>query len=55
MRLWPLKPKPALPEPDLYADHNGGGANGYGYASMDEAYAAHQGWLVVDNVQKSYK
>ncbi|MCC7254213.1 LPS export ABC transporter ATP-binding protein [Hyphomicrobium sp.] len=56
MKLWPLKSKPVAHAHDPYADHNGA-ANGYGYAPEDEAqhYASHQGWLVVDNVQKSYK
>jgi lipopolysaccharide export system ATP-binding protein len=56
MKLWPLKSKPAAPQHDPYA-HNGA-ANGYGYAQQDDAqqYAAsHQGWLVAEDVQKSYK
>ena len=56
MKLWPLKSKPAQPEHDPYA-HNGA-ANGYGYAQQDDAqqYApSHQGWLVAEDVQKSYK
>jgi lipopolysaccharide export system ATP-binding protein len=53
MRLWPLKSKPAAHEPDPYA---AGTANGYDYAAAEaDHYAAHQGWLVVDNVQKSYR
>lgn len=58
MKLWPLRPKPAADEPDSYGDFNGAGA--YGHAATSAAdYAdyddAQQGWLVVDNVQKSYK
>lgn len=56
MKLWPLKSKPAAPEHDPYA-HNGAAANGYGYAQQDDAqqHASHQGWLVAEDVQKSYK
>ena len=55
MKLWPLKSKPAA-HADPYAAHDGG-ANGYGYAMEGDpqGYASYQGWLIADNVQKSYK
>ena len=43
MKLWPMKQASA---PD--------GAEAYGYAGEDDL-ASHQGWLVAEHVQKSYK
>lgn len=54
MKLWPLKSKAVARAPDPYAPHNGA-ANGYASAEEAQYYASHQGWLVADNVQKSYK
>jgi lipopolysaccharide export system ATP-binding protein len=49
MKLWPTRSTPAAQAADPYA-----GANGY--AQDHEAHlAAHQGWLVAEDVQKSYK
>ena len=51
MKLWPLKTKRSA---NGAGAHNGAEAS---YSSAEEAqyYASHQGWLVADNVQKSYK
>jgi lipopolysaccharide export system ATP-binding protein len=48
MRLWPLKSAPA--------DRHANGGQAYGYEQdADPRLADHQGWLVVEHVQKSYK
>ena len=53
MRLWPLKRSGT--ETALHGD-SAGAADASGYAAQDEYdLANHQGWLVVENVQKSYK
>jgi lipopolysaccharide export system ATP-binding protein len=49
MRLWPIKSAPA----DRYA--NGGAGYGYDEPAADPRLAGHQGWLVAEQVQKSYK
>jgi lipopolysaccharide export system ATP-binding protein len=51
MRLWPLRAR-AEPELDPY-----GAQSANGYAAADDAHnmAAYQGWLVAENIQKSYK
>jgi lipopolysaccharide export system ATP-binding protein len=56
MKLWPLKSAPVEPPPAPYAGQYAQD-DGYGYAGQSQAehLAAHQGWLVADNVQKSYK
>jgi lipopolysaccharide export system ATP-binding protein len=56
MKLWPLRSAPADQETDAYLEQGGAG-NAAGYSSAEEAQymAAHQGWLVAENVQKSYK
>jgi lipopolysaccharide export system ATP-binding protein len=54
MKLWPLKSKQAGHAPGVHPAYNGG-ANGYASAEEAQYYASHQGWLVADNVQKSYK
>ena len=56
MKLWPLKRAQAAPEHTAYADP-ADAHNGYGQAMSEEQqyYASHQGWLMADNVQKSYK
>ncbi len=59
MRLWPLKQRTgdanAL-QPDPYGGHAPAG-DAYGYVGNAENHelANHQGWLVAENVQKSYK
>jgi lipopolysaccharide export system ATP-binding protein len=55
MKLWPLRSAPAQPAEAPYADPYGQQANGYAPHDEVQAHAAHQGWLVVDNVQKAYK
>lgn len=51
MKLWPSKSKPTTGSSNGYATN--GAANGYGDDA--EYYRSHQGWLVADNVQKSYR
>ncbi len=51
MRLWPLKSARAKPE--AASDGQESGLQGYGDEA--ERLAAHQGWLVAENVQKSYR
>ncbi len=55
MKLWPLRAR-AEQEPDPYVEQGGAGSM-HGYSSAEEAQymAAHQGWLVAENIQKSYK
>ncbi|WP_333793684.1 LPS export ABC transporter ATP-binding protein [Hyphomicrobium sp.] len=55
MKLWPLRPKPAADEPDSYDDFNGAAAYGHAATGVADYDDGQQGWLVVDNVQKSYK
>jgi lipopolysaccharide export system ATP-binding protein len=52
MKLWPLRSASAERDADAYADRSSAG-----YASADETQrmAAYQGWLVAENIQKSYK
>ena len=50
MKLWPFSTRTA----DDAESHGQNGA-AQGYASEAERMAAHQGWLVAENVQKSYK
>jgi len=47
MRLWPLKWAPA--------DRRANGGPGYDNGEHDPSLADHQGWLVAEHVQKSYK
>ena len=54
MKLWPIKSKRDAHASGSHAARNGA-ANGYASAEEAEYYASHQGWLVADNVQKSYK
>ncbi|MBN8911648.1 MAG: LPS export ABC transporter ATP-binding protein [Rhizobiales bacterium] len=54
MKLWPLKSKRADQDDATHPARNGA-ANGYASAEEAQYYASHQGWLVADNVQKSYK
>ena len=58
MRLWPLKQRAGgahAPEPD-FSGGSADTADAYGYADGDEHdLASHQGWLVAEHVQKSYK
>jgi lipopolysaccharide export system ATP-binding protein len=56
MKLWPLKRAQAAQEHSAYADP-ANAHNGYGHVMSEEQqyYASHQGWLMADNVQKSYK
>ena len=58
MRLWPLKQKTdgaAAFQPDPYGGQATGDAYGYADAADNHELASHQGWLVAENVQKSYK
>ena len=50
MKLWPFSTR----ADDSAESHEQNGA-AHGYASEAERMAAHQGWLVAENVQKSYK
>jgi lipopolysaccharide export system ATP-binding protein len=50
MKLWPFSSRTAGD-----ADPSGHAGAGHSYASEAERLAAHQGWLVAENVQKSYK
>ena len=50
MRLWPFSTRT-----NDAADSQGQNGAAHGYASEAERMAAHQGWLVAENVQKSYK
>ncbi len=54
MKLWPLTLKRAAREDEPHAAENGA-ADGYASAEETEYYASHQGWLVAENVQKSYR
>jgi lipopolysaccharide export system ATP-binding protein len=54
MKLWPLKSKRSAHASGQHVAYNGAG-NGYASDEEAEYYASHQGWLVADNVQKSYK
>ena len=54
MKLWPLTLKRAAREDEPH-DARNGAANGYASAEEAEYYASHQGWLVAENVQKSYR
>ena len=53
MKLWPLRSarNTQSADPEGY----GGGAHGYAATDEDHRLASHQGWLVAENVQKSYK
>src|SRR5690606_29000304 len=57
MKLWPIKQADAASafEPDPHAGYVGAEAYGYAGGQDDHALASHQGWLVVEHVQKSYK
>ena len=53
MKLWPLRSarNTQSADPEGY----GGAAHGYAATDEDHRLASHQGWLVAENVQKSYK
>jgi len=52
MKLWPLRSAPAAREADAYG---GAAAHGYDQTDDEHALADYQGWLVAENIQKSYK
>ncbi|HML42300.1 MAG: LPS export ABC transporter ATP-binding protein [Hyphomicrobium zavarzinii] len=54
MKLWPFRSAPVAQDADPYGAQNGAG-DPYGYTADDQTLASHQGWLVAENVQKSYK